>query len=198
MHSAFTHYSLQDPVSTNHTTRANRLLSPIVLHRRPRRRAVQQTGLRCTPTQHSRSAYNASLCLRENAAGILRCAAVAETRPQNFIAISDLPPLDPAAVPNVKHVKRSEPNALLSPQHPRFREPEQATNAAAPTANARRTCSPPTSRTCGSATSRRACTDCCTDGSRSPPLLCFSFPLFSPLIFKRSAGRSPARRRRSA
>ena len=129
MHSAFTHYSLQDPVSTNHTTRANRLLSPIVLHRRPRRRAVQQTGLRCTPTQHSRSAYNASLCLRENAAGILRCAAVAETRPQNFIAISDLPPLDPAAVPNVK---RSEPNALLSPQHPRFREPEQVTNASRP------------------------------------------------------------------
>ena len=101
----------------------------------------------------------------------------------------------PAAVPNVK---RSEPNALLSPQRPRSREPEQVTNAAAPTANARRACSPPTSRTCGSVTSRRACTDCCTDGSRSPPLLCSSFPLFSPLIFKRSAGRSPARRRRSA
>jgi hypothetical protein len=100
--------------------------------------------------------------------------------------------------PCCRYVKRSEPNALLSPQRPRSREPEQVTNAAAPTANARRTCSPPTSRTCGSATSRRACTDCCTDGSRSPPLLCFSFPLFSPLIFKRSAGRSPARRRRSA
>jgi hypothetical protein len=137
MHSAFTQYSLNDPVSTNHDASE----PPPLPYRLPQ--TPQKARSAAKPASgHSSPSTPRALTTPLCASGkMLRVSCGAQRLPRHDLKTSSQYRFT-SSRPCCRYVKRSEPNALLSPQCPRSREPEQVTNAAAPTANARRTCSP--------------------------------------------------------